>query len=96
MSSTVFPPTAVAPFAVNTCRCHAAVSDALALVRASAGTTTQAVETTAAVTVNAEQLDWTGNAASLFRERLCELNREIGLFEERIQSTVHLCLAGTS
>ena len=54
----------------------------------------QAAQSTAVTVATAERLDWIGNAATMFRQRLRELNARAGLFADRAQSTLLECSAG--
>ena len=81
------PMSSIAPFAAQVCRCRQAAADTYTLVRTAA-------QSTAVTVATAERLDWIGNAATMFRQRLRELNARAGLFADRAQSTLLECSAG--
>lgn len=84
----------ITPFAANVCHCEQAVADARALVRAAANASEDAARSTTALVPRAESLDWTGNAATMFRQRLRDLDGQVRLFEEQTRRTLQLCAAG--
>ncbi len=88
------PMSSIAPFAAQVCRCRQAAADTYALVRTAAQSTANAAQSTSVTVATAERLDWTGNAATMFRQRLRELNARAGLFEDRTQGTLLECSAG--
>ena len=63
-------------------------------VRTAAQSSANAAQSTAVTVATAERLDWIGNAATMFRQRLRELNARAGLFADRAQSTLLECSAG--
>ena len=77
----------ITPFAAQVCRCRQAAADTYTLVRTAAQSSANAAQSTAVTVATAERLDWIGNAATMFRQRLRELNARAGLFADRAQST---------
>ena len=75
-------------------RCRQAAADTYTLVRTAAQSSANAAQSTAVTVATAERLDWIGNAATMFRQRLRELNARAGLFADRAQSTLLECSAG--
>ena len=84
----------ITPFAARVCRCRQAAADTYTLVRTAAQSSANAAQSTAVTVATAERLDWIGNAATMFRQRLRELNARAGLFADRAQSTLLECSAG--
>lgn len=88
------PMASITPFAAQVCRCRQAAADTYTLVRTAAQSSANAAQSTAVTVAAAERLDWIGNAATMFRQRLRELNARAGLFADRAQSTLLECSAG--
>ncbi|WP_033513930.1 hypothetical protein [Bifidobacterium pullorum] len=86
----------ITPFASAACPCRQAVEDSRAALRNSALLSEQAALAVAALHMQAEGLDWTGNAATMFRQRLGELDGEARLFDTDARETWRLSLTETS
>ena len=90
------PVATITPFASAACPCRQAVEDSRAALRNSALLSEQAALAVAALHMQAEGLDWTGNAATMFRRRLGELDGEARLFDTDARETWRLSLTETS
>ena len=86
----------ITPFASAACPCRQAVEDSRDVLRNAALLSEQAALAMAALHMQAEGLDWTGNAATMFRRRLGELDGEARLFDTDARETWRLSLTETS
>lgn len=90
------PVATITPFASTACPCRQAVEDSRDALRNSSLLSEQAALAVAALHTQAEGLDWTGNAATMFRQRLGELDGEARLFDTDARETWRLSLTETS
>ena len=90
------PVATITPFASAACPCRQAVEDSRDVLRNAALLSEQAALAVTALHMQAEGLDWTGNAATMFRRRLGELDGEARLFDTDARETWRLSLTETS
>ena len=90
------PVATITPFASAACPCRQAVEDSRDALRNAALLSEQAALAVTALHMQAEGLDWTGNAATMFRRRLGELDGEARLFDTDARETWRLSLTEMS
>lgn len=84
------------PFVTTICRCHEAVSDSRSVVDAAVDFTATAVQSVELSATYANQMNWTGNASTMFRRRLNELTGTARLVLEQAQDAARLGKSGAS
>lgn len=80
----------VTPFSYMQCRCHTIVDQARDTVDTSAVLTTSRFDSLLDAIIRTSNIDWTGNAATLFRERMTMMCEQIVSYDADVETTVRM------